>query len=132
MMSRLPAGASAAEVEEVEMAAELREIVLLENFCFFAARYFKFYHGFPTGIASGRELAELYLHTVEYQALTAHRRELSNALLASAAAAECSQMKQFNSHHSPRACVLASELFVPPHAILIEIVLMNRIMPYTN
>jgi hypothetical protein len=49
---------------------------MLEKYCFFGGRYYKYQRGFPTGIASGRELAEIYLHTVEFHALAAHRQEL--------------------------------------------------------
>ena len=68
-MDSLPVGASAAAVEVVELAAELWEITLLENFCFFGGKFYKFHRGFPTGIASGRELVEIYLHMVEAETL---------------------------------------------------------------
>ena len=74
-MDSLPVGASAAAVEAVELAAELQEITLLENFCFFGGKFYKFHRGFPTSIASGRELAEIYLHMVEAEMSVAHQYE---------------------------------------------------------
>ena len=76
-LDQLPVGASARAVAEIELAADLRRVTLLFNFCYFGGRFFKYTRGFLTGIASGRELAELYLHVVERQTLAAHAHELA-------------------------------------------------------
>eukprot|EP01052_Picozoa_sp_SAG31_P006374 SAG31_NODE_292_length_18283_cov_10.859859_17_plen_445_part_01 len=55
--------------EEFALDSALRRVVLLENYCSFDGRFYKFTRGFPTGIANGRELAEIYRHMIERQVL---------------------------------------------------------------
>eukprot|EP01050_Picozoa_sp_SAG11_P025178 SAG11_NODE_5595_length_1514_cov_5.951237_1_plen_226_part_10 len=43
----------------------LTEVILFENYCTFANRIWKAELGFATGVAFGREIAEIYLHMLE-------------------------------------------------------------------
>lgn len=76
-LDSLPATAGANAVAEVHLDSALRRVCLLDNFCYFGSKYYKFIRGFPTGIASGRELAEIYLHVIESPVLARHATELN-------------------------------------------------------
>eukprot|EP01052_Picozoa_sp_SAG31_P017575 SAG31_NODE_1209_length_9381_cov_2.526611_1_plen_657_part_00 len=56
---------------EAELDSEIRRVCLTENYCAFDSSFWKFHLGFPTGIANGRELADVYLHTIERSVMAA-------------------------------------------------------------
>eukprot|EP01050_Picozoa_sp_SAG11_P025192 SAG11_NODE_5603_length_1511_cov_0.900142_2_plen_266_part_00 len=63
--NRLPADADSFELEEHELDMSLLEVALHSNFCHFAGHVFLSIQGFATGLANGRETAEIYLHCLE-------------------------------------------------------------------
>ena len=76
MIDSLPDDADSTVLREVMLMSALRRITLLSNYCYFDGQFFKFHRRFPTGIANGRELAEIYLHCVERSVLQAHEQQL--------------------------------------------------------
>eukprot|EP01050_Picozoa_sp_SAG11_P028174 SAG11_NODE_7434_length_1144_cov_1.400000_1_plen_342_part_01 len=63
--NRLPAETDTFELEEHELDMELLEVALFSNFCHFAGNVYLSKKGFATGLANGRETAEIYLHCLE-------------------------------------------------------------------
>lgn len=65
----LPAAQRSRRLEELNLATAIRRVILLEMYCRFDDKIYKFRRGFPTGIANGREMAEIYRHMIERSVL---------------------------------------------------------------